>query len=325
MITHVLSFSGGKDSTALYLLAHERREQIAHRDHDIEVVFADTGHEHPLTYEFVRELPTKVMDGLPIRWVKADFSADFARKRAFVEKHWPEHGVPAARVERAIQLLSAPTGIPFLDLCMMKGRFPSTRRRFCSEETKHKPVFDQVQAPILATGRDVWSWQGVRADESESRRHLPRMDLALTHATGAELVNVRPIHRWTVEQVFAMHRRHGVAPNPLYLHGMGRVGCFPCIHCTKDELKQIGMRFPEEIDRVDEWEVLVGEASKRGVSTFFSYDKIPGDHQHDTSAPMPRIRDVVEWSRTGRGGRQFDLLLDETDGVTCSSLYGLCE
>ena len=31
----------------------------------------------------------------------------------------------------------------------------------------------------------------------------------------------------------------------------------------------------------------------------------------------------IEWSKTTRGGRQFDLLQPETEG--CKSSYGLCE
>lgn len=322
MIRHVLSFSGGKDSTALYLLAREMRDRIERRGHTIEVVFADTGHEHPLTYDFTRELPLRFDDGFPIRWVKADFTADFERKRAFMAEHWPKNGVPQDRVDRALELLR-PTGIPFLDLCMFKGRFPSTRRRFCSEETKHKPIFEQVVRPALLTGADVWSWQGVRADESASRASLPRADLALTLGS-AELWNIRPLHRWTAEQVFAIHRRHGVSPNPLYLMGMGRVGCMPCIHCTKDELREIAKRFPEEIARIAEWETLVSEVSKRGVSTFFSYDKVPGHHQEDKTLPMPRVDEVVAWSFTERGGRSYSILSGAPASV-CSSLYGLCE
>ena len=322
-ITHVLNFSGGKDSTAMYLLALEMREQMSRRGHELMVVFADTGHEHPLTYDYIRALPG-LTGGPEIRWVKADFTADITRKRDFIAGHWAEDGVPQAHIDRVLELLH-PTGIPFLDLCMMKGRFPSTRRRFCSEELKHKPVLEQVQAPLLDDGCDVWSWQGVRADESPSRARLPRMDVAVTHSSGAEMVNVRPILRRDVEWVFDMHRRHGIAPNPLYKQGMGRVGCMPCIHCRKDEMRQIDDRFPQELDRVAEWEFLVSATSKRGCSTFFSYDTIPGDHTKDKSLPMPRIAEVAQWSHTGRGGRQFDWLLGETTDGKCSSLYGLCE
>lgn len=34
---------------------------------------------------------------------------------------------------------------------------------------------------------------------------------------------------------------------------------------------------------------------------------------------------VVEWSRTTRGGRQYDLLADLAEPTSCSSAYGLCE
>lgn len=43
------------------------------------------------------------------------------------------------------------------------------------------------------------------------------------------------------------------------------------------------------------------------------------------------IENVVEWTRTSRGGRQFDLLqmIDareaDENGFECESLYGLCE
>ena len=49
-MTRVLSFSGGKDSTALYLLALELEVEFI-------PVFADTGHEHPITLDYVRALP----------------------------------------------------------------------------------------------------------------------------------------------------------------------------------------------------------------------------------------------------------------------------
>lgn len=49
-VRHVVSVSGGKDSTATYLLALERLGG------DFEAVFADTGNEHPYTYEYVARL-----------------------------------------------------------------------------------------------------------------------------------------------------------------------------------------------------------------------------------------------------------------------------
>ena len=37
------------------------------------------------------------------------------------------------------------------------------------------------------------------------------------------------------------------------------------------------------------------------------------------------IWQVIEWAKTTRGGRQYDLLADVTPATACASAYGLCE
>lgn len=73
----------------------------------------------------------------------------------------------------------------------------------------------------------------------------------------------------SVEEVFAISRRHGVESNPLYGWGLHRVGCFPCINCSKAELALVDRYFPEQIERLEEWKRIVSEACKRGSATFF--------------------------------------------------------
>jgi 3'-phosphoadenosine 5'-phosphosulfate sulfotransferase (PAPS reductase)/FAD synthetase len=308
-ITHnIVSVSGGKDSTALLLLAIERRTE------NLQAVFADTGHEHAQTYEYVQYLNDKVF---PIRTVRADFSEQIARKREYVREKWPQKSVPPEKVEQALQALT-PTGNPFLDLCLWKGRFPSPKARFCSEELKRNPIIEQVQMPILERGETVWSWQGVRADESASRANLPELE-----DVGGGLWNYRPILRWTAQDCFDMHRKHGVNHNPLYEQGMGRVGCMPCIHVRKDELLEISRRFPDEIARVERWESIVRSASKRGTATLL--DSGVKGLSNEEAEKASNILEMVEWSKTSRGRRQFDFFRVQDDGPTCSSQYGLCE
>lgn len=314
---NIISVSGGKDSTALLLLAIERQTE------NMQAVFADTGHEHPQTYEYVQYLNDTVF---PIRTVKADFTDDIERKREFVRSKWPEMGVPQDQVDRAIATL-VPTGNPFLDLCIWKGRFPSTRARFCSEELKRNPIVEQVQAPLIDAGDDVVSWQGVRADESLARRHLAEREEKRTWPNGATLWNYRPILKWTAEDCFAMHRKHGIKHNPLYEQGMGRVGCMPCIHARKDELLAIAQRFPEEIERVAEWERIVMQASKRGGATFFAVTDLGVTHNDERANTEGNIWKFVEWSKTSRGRQNYDMFRtgDVEPGQLCSSIYGLCE
>ena len=308
---NIISVSGGKDSTALLLLAIERNTE------NLSAVFADTGNEHQITLDYVAYLNDNVF---PIRTVRADFTKQIAGKKEYVLTKWREKGVAEADIERAAASL-IPTGNPFLDMCIWKGRFPSTKAAFCSEELKRNPIIKQVQNPHLDAGDDVMSWQGVRRDESLNRRFLIERELKSTHKeTQAELWNYRPILDWTAEDSFAMHRKHGVKHNPLYEMGMGRVGCMPCINCRKDELLEISKRFPEVIDRIEQWEIAVKNASKRCGATFFA---APSDD--NAWSALQTIRVKVEWSKTSHGGKQFDLDRMQDDGAICTSIYGLCE
>ena len=307
---HVLSVSGGKDSTALLLYAIERG--VPFRS-----VFADTGHEHPQTYEYLDYLESKL--GITIQRVKPDFAKRMEGKRKYIAEHWAQEGIPQERVDRAIELLK-PTGIPMLDLCMWKGRFPSTKARFCTDELKVLPINLQVVFPLQREGYKVWSWQGVRADESRARAGYAKVE-----RLDGGVIAYRPLLRWTASDVFVMHHKHGVAPNPLYKQGMGRVGCMPCIMCRKDELSEIARRFPEVIERLEEWEMLVSTVSKRGSGTFFPAVSTGAESDADISYKTNGIRTAVEWSMTTRGGRQFDLFKATDPIPECSSHYGLCE
>lgn len=301
---NLVSVSGGKDSTALLLLALERGANP-------QAVFADTGNEHPLTYEYLDYLRQAL--GMEIRTVKADFTRLMAGKRKFIAEKWGAAGVPQSRIDRAVELMH-PTGNPFLDLCLWKGRFPSTMARFCTEELKVIPITEQVVLPLIKAGEEVWSWQGVRADESLARR-----DLAVVESTDPGITVYRPILDWTVKDVFRYADAHGIKPNPLYLQGMRRVGCMPCINCSKDEMLAISKRFPEEVARIREWEQLVSEASKRGSSTFFVAS------EEGATYKTHGIDYFVQWSKTSRGNSNLDMFRSAEEAPMCASNYGLCE
>jgi len=299
--TNVISVSGGKDSTALWLLAKETETE------NMKVVFCDVGHEHPETYKYIDYLQENLGE---VTIIKPDFTDRIIHKREVVQTKWRNEGVSESIIEDALEVLK-PTGNPFLDLCLWKGRFPSTMARFCTQELKVIPVYEQIYLPLLNASEHVVSWQGIRAQESRKRAMMPERE---DTPEGFEIY--RPLIKWDIYDVFKMHEKHGIKPNPLYKQGMGRVGCMPCINSRKDELYEIGRRFPEEIERVAEWERIVSKASKRGSATFFTSD----ERGHG-------INDVVEWSKTSRGGSNYDLmkLVDWEDVPMCSSQYGLCE
>jgi 3'-phosphoadenosine 5'-phosphosulfate sulfotransferase (PAPS reductase)/FAD synthetase len=313
----LINVSGGVDSTACYLLRLER-------GNDFRAVFADTGNEHEYTLDYVHSLSAKT-GGPPVTVVKSDFGQHIAARRMWLEgmiesgafqRDWTRE-----RAQKALDALR-PTGIPFLDLCMYKGRFPSFGTRFCTVELKLAAIRRQMILPAiceaLKAGRNaasVVSWVGIRRDESPARANAEEWE---TESLGNSVY--RPLVEWSKDQCFGLLKRHGVEPNPLYKLGCSRVGCMPCCLSNKDEILQIVKRWPHHIDRIREWEGIVRQCSKSGYGTFFHSATIPGD-----SPTRAHIDAVAEWSKTSRGGMQYDIFRQYEEPPACSSLYGLCE
>lgn len=327
-ILHVVSLSGGKDSTATALVAIE-----LHGRENCRFVFADTGNEHEATYEYALEYLPKAL-GIKVDVVRASFDDEFATKRAnlariaagepesavYGKRKFKYHWTPALAA-RALEVLH-PTGIPYLDLCMVRGGFPSRKRQFCTEYLKTRPL-TEYSLERIDQGFAVWSWQGVRIDESESRRTRLQGTGACVRAfevVGGGLFTYRPILRWNVRDVFQAHELAGIKPNPLYSQGMTRVGCMPCINCSKAELAAIARRFPHHVQRIAEWERIVSLVCRGDSPVSFFH---VGTQGHSGKAGM--VLDVVEWAKTTRGGRQYDLLADAVPATACASAYGLCE
>lgn len=314
-VIHVVSLSTGKDSTATALLALEEvpRERLRW-------VTADTGNEHEEYERYLKYLEKEL--GIVIDVLRSEFTEQIARKREYVLNKWPEKGVPPHAVARAAKAL-VPTGNPYLDLCLWKGRFPSRRAQFCTEFLKTQPLVE-YQLEIVESGlaAAVWSWQGVRIDESDSRRTRLQGTGACVKSfdvLGGGVYNFRPILRWTAQECIDAHALYGITPNPLYSQGMFRVGCMPCVNANKDEILEISKRFPHHIDRIEYWERSVAMTSKLEEASFF-----PNPHR-DAHLNKRGIRNVVEWSKTQRGGVNLDFIRIMEEPKACSSNYGLCE
>jgi 3'-phosphoadenosine 5'-phosphosulfate sulfotransferase (PAPS reductase)/FAD synthetase len=185
--------------------------------------------------------------------------------------------------------------------------------QFCTQYLKTQPLTEFCLDVGQLFGGDVWSWQGVRRDESAARRN----------AQGHEYISPglyahRPIAGWTAQQTVDFIRSCGLKLNPLYEQGMARVGCMPCINASKTEIAEIARRFPEHIKRIAEWEAMVSDGSKRQDSSFFA--------DPDSNAHLNKrgIHNVVRWAKTFRGGKVADPQWDEP-APACASSYGLCE
>lgn len=355
-VQHFVSVSGGKDSTATACKAVERMD--THPDFKPRFQFCDVENENDLTLQHIDYLRGAL--GIDIERLSAyDVpglidAAAFERKREVIRTHWPKEkrmrrhatgcnkilgcGCPIIvsppvqdwRIQSAIAAL-VPSGIAFLDMALIHGRFPSKKAKFCTDELKMRPI-EHSRRPIWEAGGSTVDWIGERADESPDRAKKPMLQ-RIRMPSGGNRILYRPIHKWSALDTFAIAKRHGLKPNPLYLLGAGRVGCWPCINARKKEIGIIARHSPEKIDIIRDWERRVSLVSRRDAgsgaySTLFSADKVPGDaDDHERAA----IDKVVEWTRTTRGGRNFDMLqaIEDSEveefGYQCDSEYGLCE
>lgn len=211
----------------------------------------------------------------------------------------------------------------FIELCEYKQMFPSSRVRFCTQFLKVKPMAQLVER-LLEGGVEPVMCTGVRAQESASRA---RLDEWVETDEGYDCSVWRPLLRWTHEDVFNIHDRHTMPVNPLYLKGAKRVGCFPCIMSTKDDLVACFQIDPDLLDRLRDYERRVGDVSGRSGRSFFPKDKTP-EAFHDTVVSSKQgethttasIDAVYRWAMDPDQPR-----LDFGDPPTCFSQYGLCE
>lgn len=302
----IASVSGGKDSAALSLWLGE--QGIEH-----ERVFLDTGWEHESTYEYLRgPLPTAIGE---ITWLRGD------------------------------KLME--------ELILSRAMFPSRTRRFCTQELKVFPMQDHLNLRV-EDGEDLINAVGIRHAESEARSKLCEWEWS----DGFDCEVWRPLVEWSEQQVIDIHARHGLRPNPLYLAGASRVGCWPCIYARKSEIRLIADMDPARIDRLRSLEERVGvaalaryerdkakwaiapdpepaagtlkherwEAKRDRLARPFTAPTWFQSQAKDESGryPMLPIDEVVRWSRTSRGGKQFDMELFAAADVGCMR-WGLCE
>ena len=226
-------------------------------------------------------------------------------------------------------------------LCIRKGVFPSKTRRFCTEALKVKPM-----KAFLSGFDDPVNAVGVRSGESLARSKLS----ATEEGRHVDALVWRPILDWTLEDVVEIHRRHGVAPNPLYEMGAERVGCWPCVFSRKSEIRLISEIDPPRIDRLraleerltsdlrsnpDRMARAERDAEERAKTSGYSVEQElsrtsdrtffhgKGPSRFRGLQPPTDIDTIVEWSKTVRGGWQYPLFDD--DGPSACVRWGLCE
>lgn len=264
---------------------------------------------------------------IPFRAVHCDTGWEHEDTEAYLRDYLPGVlGVP-------IEVIGSHHG-GMEQLCRTKGMFPSRLRRFCTQELKVRPFIRYVRG-LQAAGVDPVNALGIRAGESAARAQLPEWEWK----DDFDCEVWRPVLTWSEAHVIQMHHRHDIAPNPLYLRGATRVGCWPCIFARKAEIRMIADTDPSRIERIRALEEQVRvDAARRYEEQGETFESLglapPSWFQNPTSRGRGTtgkhsgkcwpIDDVVAWSRTKRGGHEEELLAPPYAEQGCMR-WGLCE
>ena len=294
----VVAYSGGKDSQASLIWAVNQ-----YGKENVLAVFCDTGWEHSVTYQHIRN--TTALLGVELIMLKS-------------KKY---NGM--------------------LDLATKKKRFPSTKARFCTSELKAVPMIDWVlsqQEHLLiiqgiraeeSKSRSLmqehcrffkYYFTPIKTDKNgKAIFHSYRKKDVLEWCKQYDDSLLRPVFHWSAQQVIDYILANGQTPNPLYSKGAHRVGCFPCVMTNKSELKAMCQLTPEWVEKVNQAEILVG-------TSFFPPNYIPKRYcslVDKNGKTYASVIDVVNYL-TEASGNLFEN--DETYNRSCMSFCsGLCE
>ena len=245
--------------------------------------------------------------------------SNIPHRRVFIDTGW-EH--PATKeyllaylqpILGPIEVIAPPNG-GMKEMIRSKKRFPAKNARFCTGELKILPM----RIYLEEQEEELVSAVGVRAQESRNRALYPEWEY--DSQLMAEVW--RPILKWKTEDVIAMHHKHNVRPNPLYLMGFHRVGCWPCIFSTKSNLRLISEETPEKIDEIRALEAEINRLRKKDNPQAKDIAWFSARGQ-----PLP-IDDAVAWAFS-KGSKEILLANDREAGCMrwglCSAIHPLEE
>ncbi|WP_422661670.1 phosphoadenosine phosphosulfate reductase family protein (plasmid) [Paenibacillus sp. EC2-1] len=242
--TASVSFSGGKDSIAIFILARMRysKDQIIS-------LFCDTGDEWPETYQTVDEFQDWV--GVPVERLTSMGIHTLLREIIPV---WPKKGV--RHCTKNLKM------VPQRDWFDSNG-YGQVRYR--------GKVSFRTGETYQVLHEDPLTFAGERWYESSNRAKLPfdsrdETMLRWTH---------RPVLDWRIEDIWDFIFFMRSPYNPIYEMGVNRAACAGCIFANTEELYMLGEYHPHLLEEWVTTEAAIGVPYPGRKETFeVIYEKL---------------------------------------------------
>lgn len=155
-----------------------------------------------------------------------------------------------------------------LEYALYRGKWPSSKQRWCTSEFKRGPGGRIVTQLTKSMDKcQVLYVFGFRADESPARSKRKVFEVNTLLTTKKRLVhNYLPVHKWNASQVWAAIKENNIPYHFAYDLGMPRLSCVFCIFAPFDALAIAGINNPELLDQYIDVEDKIGHTFKNKFS-----------------------------------------------------------
>ncbi len=262
---YIVSFSGGKDSTAclLYLLDNgvpKDKIELWHQEIDGR---GPSLFDWEVTPDYCKKLGQAL--GIPVlfQWKEGGFTREMLRENSLT----------------APLLFETPDG----DIRKVGGERgkPSTRRRFpqpspdlrvrwcsaylkidvCATALRHDERFQNRRTLVLS---------GERGEESPQRARYAilepdKADLRNGRKAFRHIDRLRPIRDWSERQVWDIMEKYRIRPHPCYYMGFGRCSCKFCVFGNQHQFASAACVSKQKADRLIAYEKEFGYTIKRDI------------------------------------------------------------
>ena len=294
---YIVSFSGGKDSTALFLHllelgVPEWKIELWHQMIDPpDRPFMDW----PVTPAYCRAFAEAFGVPLYFQAKEGGFEGEMLRDNTPGQPTSME--TPSGRVIR-----TAPSTVAARRMEFPK-KTADLSQRWCSAALKidvASKVF--TNDPRFASGRFV-ILTGERGEESTARG---RYEIFESHRSTAPTKNRfvfqwRPIRDWPEVDVWAIMERWGVNPHPAYKIGFGRVSCMSCIFGGPGQWAEIQKFAPKHFEKIADYEEQLGRTITQGKTVremaAIAHRPEPPEARFKTGARAGQIKPRPEGTR----------------------------
>ena len=182
-----------------------------------QVIYSDTGYELPSSLNLYKEV------------------------QEYYGKKYPD-----------LKFSTAANHAPVLDYWDKIGT-PSDTHRWCCTIMKTAPLYRMLKIPGTNTQGKVFTFDGVRAEESNRRAGYNRVGKGKHTNT----YNAHPILNWNTTEIFLYLFRHNLPMNSSYRAGATRVGCLICPFASSWNDMIVSNTFPDTmrpfVERINKW------------------------------------------------------------------------